>query len=85
MKKLTVVVPCYNVEDYLCRCLDSLVHQDISESDYEVIAVDDGSTDSTGEICDRYAKEYPQVKVVHQANRGVGAARNAGLGLARGK
>lgn len=65
MKKLTVVVPCYNVEDYLCRCFDSLVHQDIPESDYEVIAVDDGSTDSTGEICDRYAKEYPQVKVMH--------------------
>ena len=43
MKKLTVVVPCYNVEDYLCRCLDSLVHQDIPESDYEVIAVDDGA------------------------------------------
>ncbi|MDY6022735.1 MAG: glycosyltransferase family 2 protein, partial [Sodaliphilus sp.] len=85
MKKLTVVVPCYNVEDYLCRCLDSLVHQDIPESDYEVIAVDDGSTDSTGEICDRYAKDYPQVKVMHQTNRGLGAARNAGLDLARGK
>ena len=85
MKKLTVVVPCYNVEDYLCRCLDSLVHQDIPESDYEVIAVDDGSTDSTGEICDRYAKEYPQVKVVHQANAGVSAARNNGMSIAQGK
>ncbi|UKI43860.1 MAG: glycosyltransferase [Porphyromonadaceae bacterium] len=85
MKKFTVVVPCYNVEDYLCRCLDSLVHQDISESDYEVIAVDDGSTDSTGEICDRYAKEYPQVKVMHQANEGVSAARNNGMSMAQGQ
>ena len=85
IKLLSVVVPCYNVEGYLSRCLSSLVHQDIDGSAYEVIAVDDGSTDSTGEICDRYAKEYPQVKVVHQANRGVGAARNAGLDLARGK
>ncbi len=85
IKLLSVVVPCYNVEGYLSRCLSSLVHQDIDGSAYEVIAIDDGSTDSTGEICDRYAKEYPQVKVVHQANRGVGAARNAGLDLARGK
>lgn len=85
MKILSVVVPCYNVAGYLSRCLSSLVHQDIDGSVYEVIAVDDGSTDSTGEICDRYAKDYPQVKVVHQANRGVGAARNAGLDLARGK
>ena len=85
MKKLTVVVPCYNVENYLCRCLDSLVHQDIPESDYEVIAVDDGSTDSTSEICDRYAKDYPQVKVVHQANAGVSAARNNGMSIAQGK
>lgn len=84
MKKLTVVVPCYNVEDYLCRCLDSLVHQDIPESDYEVIAVDDGSTDSTGEICDRYAKEYPQVKVMHQTNAGVSVARNNGMSIAQG-
>lgn len=85
MKKLTVVVPCYNVEDYLCRCLDSLVHQDIPESDYEVIAVDDGSTDSTGEICDRYAKEYPQVKVMHQTNAGVSVARNNGMSIAQGQ
>ena len=85
IKILSVVVPCYNVAGYLSRCLSSLVHQDIDGSAYEVIAVDDGSTDSTGEICDRYAKDYPQVKVMHQANRGVGAARNAGLDLAQGK
>ena len=85
MKKLAVVVPCYNVEDYLCRCLDSLVHQDIPESDYEVIAVDDGSTDSTGEICDRYAKEYSQVKVMHQTNAGVSVARNNGMSMAQGQ
>lgn len=85
MKKLSVVVPCYNVADFLVRCLDSLVEQDLSAAEYEVIAVDDGSTDTTGEICDRYAANYPQVQVVHQRNGGLSAARNAGLDLAQGE
>lgn len=85
MKLLSVVVPCYNVEGYLDRCLNSLVRQDIDADSYEVLAIDDGSTDGTGAICDRYAAQYPQVKAVHQVNAGQGAARNVGLGLAQGE
>ena len=83
--QLSVIVPCYNVEGYLERCLDSLVRQNIDADAYEVLLIDDGSTDGTGVICDRYAAQYPQVQAIHQANAGQGAARNAGLDLAQGK
>ena len=82
--RLSVIVPCYNVEGYVTRCIESLVHQDLSTDDYEVLLVDDGSTDGTGAICDRYAAQYPQVKVIHQPNGGLSAARNAGLDAAQG-
>ena len=85
MKQLSVIVPCYNVEGYLERCLTSLVHQNIDADAYEVLLIDDGSTDGTAAICDRYAAQYPQVQAIHQANAGQGAARNTGLDLAQGK
>lgn len=85
MNELSVIVPCYNVEEYLERCIDSLVHQDIEVNAYEVLLIDDGSTDKTGDICDRYATRYPQVQVIHQSNAGQGAARNVGLDHAKGK
>ena len=85
MKQLSVVVPCYNVEGYLDRCLTSLVRQDIDADAYEVLLIDDGSTDGTGAICDRYAAQYPQVQAIHQANAGQGAARNVGLDCAKGE
>lgn len=80
--KLSIIVPIYNAERYLCPCLDSLVHQ--TYEDKELILVDDGSTDTSGAICEEYATHYPFVKVVHQANGGVQAARNHGLRLAVG-
>lgn len=83
-KQLSVIVPCYNVEGYLPRCVDSLLHQDINAEDYEILLIDDGSTDDTAAICDRYAAQYPQVSVIHQANGGQGAARNAGMDRAKG-
>ena len=83
-KQLSVIVPCYNVEGYLPRCVDSLLHQDINAEDYEILLIDDGSTDATAAICDRYAAQYPQVSVIHQANGGQGAARNAGMDRAQG-
>ncbi len=85
MKKLSVVVPCYNVADYLVRCLDSLLEQDLDAAEYEVIAVDDGSTDATGEILDRYAADHLQLKVIHKQNSGVSFARNTGLDMAQGE
>lgn len=83
MKYLTLTVPCFNSEQYLKRCLDSLV---IGGKDVEIIVVDDGSTDHTGEIADMYAKEFPDiVTVVHKENGGHGSGVNTGLKLATGK
>lgn len=80
---LSVVVPAYNVERYLAACLGSVLEQ--SHRDLEVIVVDDGSTDRTGEIADRIAATDERVRVVHQANAGLGAARNIGTRLAVGR
>lgn len=80
---LSVVVPVYNVERYLAACLTSVLDQ--SHRDLEVVVVDDGSTDRSGEIADRFAAADPRVRVVHQANAGLGAARNTGTRLAVGR
>ena len=74
---LSVVVPAYDVEDYLAACLRSILGQ--SHAALEVVVVDDGSTDTTGEIADRIAAEDSRVRVIHQANAGLGAARNEGV------
>lgn len=75
---ITVIVPVYNVEPYLSKCVDSLLNQTISG--YEIILVDDGSTDHSGAICDRYAASHPHlVRVIHQQNKGLSAARNTGI------
>lgn len=81
--KLSVVVPVYNVEDYLAECIDSLCKQ--WNPDYEIILVDDGATDSSGKICDDYAKKYDYISVIHQENRGLGGARNSGTLVAKGE
>lgn len=81
--KISVIVPVYNGEKYLCMALDSLVNQ--TYENLEIIVIDDGSTDSTGEICDRYKTENENVIVIHQKNQGVSAARNAGLEKASGE
>ncbi len=83
MYAFSVIVPIYNVERYLRQCLDSLVQQ--TYADKEIILVDDGSTDSSGKICDEYAERYDCVRVVHQDNQGVSAARNAGISVATGE
>ena len=82
MKKITFTVPCYNSQDYMKRCIDSLL---VCKEEGEIIIVDDGSTDRTGEIADEYAKEYPDiVKVIHKENGGHGSGVNAGLEAATG-
>ena len=81
----SIIVPVYKVEKYLPKCIDSLLNQDLAESDYEIILVDDGSPDRCGQICDEYADKYANIRVIHQHNGGLSAARNAGIKIARGK
>lgn len=81
--RLSIIIPVYNAEEYLDRCLVSVIEQ--SFSSYEVILVDDGSTDSSPLICDRYSATDPRFRTIHKKNGGVSSARNAGLDLAKGE
>lgn len=83
--KISVIVPVHDVEKYLSKCLDSLVGQTLSPSEYEIICVDDGSADRSPEILDRYARAHPNIRAIHKAYEGVSAARNRGLDLAAGE
>ncbi len=80
---LSVIVPVFNTEIYLKKCLDSIIHQTYSE--IEVILIDDGSTDGSSEICDIFAENNVRITVIHQENRGQGNARKKGLKQAKGK
>lgn len=82
-KYLTIAVPVYNVEKYLKRCLDSLVIQKIDS--FEILLVDDGSTDLSGTICDEYKTKYPFIRVIHQENKGLAAVRNICINEANGE
>lgn len=79
---LSVIVPVYNVEEYLPCCIDSILSQTFT--DFELILVNDGSQDRSGEICDEYVQKDNRIVVIHQPNRGVSVARNRGLDIARG-
>lgn len=79
---VSVIVPVYNVEPYLEQCVESILAQ--TYENLEIILVDDGSTDKSGEICDRYAEKDSRIRVIHQENAGVSVARNTGLDICRG-
>ena len=83
IRKVSVIIPVYNAERFLCECLDSVIAQTFT--DFEVILVDDGSTDGSGAICDEYASIDNRVSVIHNNNGGVSAARNVGIERANGK
>lgn len=92
--KLSIIVPIYNVEQYLRKCVESLLAQDLPQDEYEIILVDDGSPDNCPAICDEYAqalhppggsRKGANIKVIHQPNGGLSAARNSGLKVAEGK
>ena len=85
MIKLSIIVPAYNVEKYISRCLNSLVEQDLATDEYEIIVINDGSSDKTSEIVAEYARKYVQIRFYSQENKGVSTARNKGLVLARGE
>lgn len=80
--KFSVVLPIYNVEKYLNRCLDSVMNQTYKK--LEIILVDDGSPDNCPQMCDNWAKVDDRIKVVHKKNAGLGEARNSGLDVATG-
>lgn len=83
--KLSIIVPIFKVEEYLANCVDSLLNQDLSSEEYEIILIDDGSPDRCGEICDEYAARYSNIRVVHRENGGLSAARNSGIDVAKGE
>lgn len=84
-KKISIIVPAYNVENYIERCIDSLVYQDLPDDEYEIIVVNDGSTDTTKTILETYTKKKTNVFVFSVSNRGVSEARNYGCEKANGK
>lgn len=83
MPKISVIVPVYNTEKYLHRCVDSILAQTFT--DFELLLIDDGSTDSSGAICDEYAQKDSRVRVFHKENGGASSARNLGLDNATGE
>ena len=82
MKLVTVIIPVYNVGQYLSRCIQSVINQ--SYNNMEIILIDDGSTDNSGMICDNYKNIDNRIKVIHKKNQGVSVARNIGLDISKG-
>src|SRR5690554_865847 len=82
MTLVSVIVPVYNVDQYLHRCIQSILNQ--SYSNLEILLINDGSSDSSGEICNEYERKDARVTVIHQENNGVSVARNVGLENVRG-
>lgn len=83
MTRVSVIVPIYNVDSFLEKCIDSIINQ--TYKDIEIILIDDGSTDNSGDICDKYADKYGNIKTIHQENAGVSEARNLGISVAEGE
>ena len=83
MSEISIIVPVYNVEKYLENCIESILNQTFK--DFELILVDDGSTDNSGKICDIYEKKDSRIKVIHKNNGGLSSARNAGIDIAGSK
>ena len=80
---VSIIVPVYNAEEYLNRCVDSILSQTMT--DFELLLIDDGSKDDSGRICDEYSEKDARVRVFHKPNGGVSSARNLGLDNAKGK
>lgn len=85
MLRLSIIVPVYNVSKYLAKCLDSLLFQDLESDEYEIIVVNDGSTDNSGDIAKQYADKYANIILIEQENQGLSGARNTGIKFANGE
>ena len=83
MPHVSIVIPVYNTSRFLEECIRSVLHQDFT--DWQVILIDDGSTDGSGTICDQFAANDPRIEVLHQPNQGLSVARNNGLARAQGE
>ena len=79
---VSIIVPIYNAENYIRRCIDSILNQEFT--DFELILADDGSKDASGAICDEYAKKDPRIHVIHKKNTGVSDTRNLAIAQAKG-
>ena len=82
MPLISIIIPAYNIENYIAKCLDSLLNQ--TYKNIEIIVVDDGSSDNTGKVIDDYSSKYDNIKVIHKKNAGVSSARNSGIEVASG-
>ncbi len=82
---LSIIVPVYNAEKYISTCLDSLLEQDIDKSNYEIICINDGSTDSSLSILQSYSQKHPNIRLIDKPNGGVASARNLGLEVSQGQ
>ena len=82
---LSIIIPVYNLGDYIAGCLDSILTQDVSDRLYEIILVDDGSTDMGPEIMRRYSSSHGNIRLISKLNGGVSSARNKGMEIARGR
>ena len=82
-KMISIIVPVYNAEKYLDKCVESIIRQ--TYTNWELILVDDGSKDSSSEMCDKWSKTDPRIRVIHKTNGGLSSARNAGLEIAKGE
>ena len=83
--EISIIIPIYNVEQYIRKCLDSILRQGLYDGEYEVILVNDGSKDGSLAICEEYCQEYPHFRIINQENQGVSVARNNGIDHAQGK
>lgn len=81
---LSIVIPIYNAEHYIGKCLDSILYQGIAPDSYEIVIVNDGSTDESSSIVRQYILKYPFIKLYNQVNQGQSAARNYGMSMANG-
>ena len=85
IKKISIIIPVYNVEKYIVQCINSTLHQDLSENEYEILIIDDESPDQSVDLIKKQFYNIPSIKIISQKNKGLGGARNTGIKNASGE
>ncbi|MCB4234510.1 glycosyltransferase [Kaistella anthropi] len=85
MTALSIIVPIYNVEKYLAKCLESVLNTEWNDLTFEIIVIDDASPDGSLAIAQQFARQYPEIRIISQPNKGLGGARNTGITAAHGQ